>query len=303
MDRFNSNCEIELGDIGQLERLRQADIQYPITMILYHDQLEEGFLQELQKTFEHYAGYPKWHLKLRWTEGADMDTLNWSSVITEALRADRIQTLRLADTTEEQLFERNFDRQLGEIFQNNVSSSNLENLKLRLFYLSESTLRLISKYLIDGFRILHLGLERCLFESFGTPNSMPGLALLAAGFTANTTLESILISTPNTLCFGRNGAMKDGEVAILLRGLISHPKLHSLELKGNNCGPETLEALHRIFAVASSMRTGRKQFKHLKLMECPEFDMDGFVKLLQPSNVACTPTTTTTITTSPVQSS
>jgi hypothetical protein len=153
MDRFNSNCEIELGDIGQLERLRQADIQYPITMILYHDQLEEGFLQELQKTFEHYAGYPKWHLKLRWTEGADMDTLNWNSVITEviteALRADRIQTLRLVGNTED-----NFDRQLEEIFQN-VSSSNLEYLQLRMFYLSESTLQLISQYLINGFRILH----------------------------------------------------------------------------------------------------------------------------------------------------
>jgi len=86
--------------------------------------------------------------------------------------------------------------------------------------------------------------------------------------------------------------LEKGDVAILLRGLSSHAKLQSLEVTGNHCGPETFEALHRIFAVASSTSAETRQFKHLKLSFCPTLDVDGFVKLLQPSNPACAPTTT-----------
>jgi hypothetical protein len=173
----------------------------------------------------------------------------------------------------------------------------LEKLKFSFLFLTEGTLQLISKYLMNDSRILHLGFKQCSFGFVGTPKVMPSLALLAAGFMANTTLESVLFSAPIDPYGVRDGSMEDGEVAILLRGLISHPKLQSLEVTKHNCGAETMEALHRIFAVASSTRTGTRHFKHLILSDCPSFDMESFVKLLQPSNRACAPTTTTTATT------
>ena len=287
----NSDGDCNLDCIDHLESLREEDIQSPITIRLRYVNLNEDFLQELWKTFEHYAGYPKWKLKLFLSGREDVQTLNWKPVITEALCADRIHSLMVADgplcgggrTTRDYSV-----RQLEDCFQK-VAILNLETLELSEMLLTEGTLQLISKYLMNGSRILHLRLKQCRFESIGTQRVMPGLALLAEGFAANTTLESIMINPSE--------AMEDGKVAILLRGLISHPRLQRLELWNIHFGTEMLEALHRIFAVASTTRTGTRQFKHLKLFYCPTFDMEGFVKLLHPSNAACAPTTTTTTTT------
>jgi len=278
----DGNCNLDC--IDHLESLREEDIKYPINIRLRHENLNEGFLLELWKTFEYYTdkGCPKWKLKLFLSRRPDVQTLNWKSVITAALCADRIHSLVVAD--EPLCCARRKDWHLEDCFQN-VASLNLETLELSEMLLTEGTLQLISRYLTNGSRILHLRLVQCPIESIGTPRAMPAFALLAAGFAANTTLESIMIN----ISYNRS---KDGG-AILLRGLISHPKLQSLELWNFHLGTEMLEALHRIFAVASTTRTGTRHFKHLSLAGCRAFDMESFLTLLRPINTACAPNTTT----------
>ena len=256
------------GFFNHLELLREEDI-LPIVLRTY--ELNESFLQEMSN----FSRDPKYrHFSVLGKERTE--------VITEALRAGRIETLCLR--TASMCDEVCFDRQLEDIFRS-VSSSNLENLILGWFDRPETTAELLSKYLKNGFRILYLKMENFNFSPFGLPRSMPPLALLAGGFAANTTLESIVINPSEV--------MEDGEGAILLRGLISHPKLQSLEVTKQNCGAETMEALHRIFAVASSTRTGTRHFKHLSLAGCRAFDMESFLTLLRPINTACAPNTTT----------
>jgi hypothetical protein len=122
----------------------------------------------------------------------------------------------------------------------------------------------------------------------------PAFATVAAGLLGNQTLEVLSIEKQGDNGAGGGGNImeEDDKLAMLLRGLISHPCLQRLELAGTNMsdGPDTMDALSRV------VRTCR--LKHLELRKSNDgrFDMDAVIRLL---DVPPPPPATNTIIASP----